>query len=268
MVRKDKMSSVPNTETRRSFSLQTYFSASVSILTAGPMLQMQWKEAPGDPKWVDLLLDFDDDYYLALSPFIWGSVARRELAFGLGGLDRVLDDIEFRLQDFKLSHNTWMHCLVVTLLQNTIHIWLDPSNVQTPITRKCRAFFTWLVNMVERGKCESWRVRDQVVSLLDLYISRDPSQLFWDRDADEPEANEMPTESLKRLGQDEDMRVRYRAVLAVARLFRHTLNSYVDSFEDSGRQRAAPLYLEVSATDTTTYEKYAFIVLLYYCLTD
>lgn len=262
VMRMDKAPSGADANTKKGASLQPYFAAALSIMTAGPMLQMQWKEAPGDPRWVDLLLDFDDDHYLVLAPFAWASVSRRELAFGLGGWDRVLDDLAYRLRGHQLSHNAEMHRLVVYLLQATTHIWLDPSNAQAPMVGNCRALFTWLVNLIEKDRCDSWRVRDQAVILMDHYMYLDPSQAFWGRDPEDMDASETPSDSLKRLAQDGDIRVRYRAAIAVARLFHHTLNSYQQDSEGLTRERAAPLYLQVSMTDTATFEKCALMLIL------
>lgn len=219
------------------------------------MLQMQWLEAPGDPRWVDMLLDFTNGAFLLLSPIVWTRVACGECAFGLGGLDRIMDDIECRLQDPELSHNPQMHSVVITFLQATMHIWIEPSVSRSSIARKARAFFTWLVNLVEKGRCESWHVRDHIVCLLDRYITLDVSQAFWDREEDEMEAKQTPKESIKQMLQDSDVRVRCRAAIAVARLFRFTQNPYQIDPNEQGKDRAAPLYLQVTMTDVATYEK-------------
>jgi len=249
------MSSASHSNQLRGSSLNTYFGVSVSLLTAGPMLQMQWLEPPGDPRWVDVLLDFTNEAFLVLSTTIWARVASGECAFGLGGLDRVMDDLEYRLQDPELSHNPRMHSVVITLLQATIHIWIDPSAARSPVARKARAFFTWLVNLVEKGRCESWHVRDHIICLLDHYIAVNPSQAFWDREEDEMEANATPKEAIKQMLQDNDVRVRCRAAIAVARLFRFTQNPYHVDQGGQQKDRAAPLYLQVTMTDVASYEK-------------
>lgn len=221
------------------------------------MLQMQWKEPAGDPSWVDLILEFDDNAYLILAPAILQSVASRQCAFGLGGLDHVLDDLHDRLRDANLAHNAEMQLLVITFLQSTLHLWLDSSVAQGSVGRKARELFAWLVNMVEKGRCESWRVRDQLVSLLDRYAASDPSQVLWvHAEEDETKPAEDPISSLKRLALDRDVRVRYRAVIGTARLFRYTLNSYQMSSADESSPKASALYVQVSLTDTAVYEKY------------
>lgn len=249
------MSSVSRSTRVGGSSVDAYLDISVSLLTAGPMLQMQWLEPLGDPRWVDMLLDFSNEAFLVLSPTVWTRVASRECAFGLGGLDRLMDDLEYRLQDPELSHSSQMHSVVISFLQATMHIWIEPSVSRSPIARKARAFFSWLVNLIVKGRCESWRVRDHVVCLLDQYVTLDPSQAFWDREEDEMEANETPKETIKMVLQDSDVRVRWRAAIAVARLFRYTQNSYQVDPSDQEKDRAAPLYLQVTMTDVATYEK-------------
>lgn len=246
----------------RSRSIRSYVSIAVSVLTAGPMLQMQWQEPPGDPQWVEILSELDDERFLVLAPALWAGIADRECSFGLGGLDRIIDDIGSRLGDEQFSHNADVHHSVVSLLDSTMHLWLASSASQGSAGAKVRQLLTWLINLVYAGICDSWRVRSRFVALLDRYVAADPAQTFWshieDDDA-EPPPRETPVDCLKRLATDRDMRVRYRGVIGTARLFQYTTTVYQASADNQGISKVTPLYLEVGLTDTAAYEQYVLL---------
>ncbi|KAF8318674.1 hypothetical protein DL93DRAFT_2164855 [Clavulina sp. PMI_390] len=254
----------PHSSEHQGFSLSFYFASSVAIISAAPILQMQWKEAPGDRKWVDLITAVDNNHFATFALLIWSSVAHGEVEFGLNGWDDVLANLSTRLRNYDLSHNTRMHRVVVELLRATTNLWLDHANSESAMAQDCHTFLSWLINMVCKGVCSSWQVRDDATVLLDRCIALDPYQSLWNARTDEPsqvdDENEIsPHRAIKTLARDGDVRVRYRGVIALSHLFQHTESIYgsdKDSHSRTSAFKVTPLYLEITNNDAGTFELY------------
>lgn len=212
----------------------------VSFLTIGPMLQMGAQGPTRDKMLVDMILNSETDAMLLLAPELFESVARGQFAFGLGDMDRLMEDLESRLLDHTYSRSEAMQLLVIHFLRSTMQLWLAPAVVHGSMGRKVRALLFWLVDMLGARKCRSWRVRDRLITLLDAYLRADTTQSFWVAGEDHEDERDVPEldarHCIQFLADDDDVRVRFRSAVACARLFL----SVSDSYENSTR-----LYQEI-----------------------
>jgi hypothetical protein len=238
----------------RSIVLQACFETSISLLTAGLKL-IQSVESLGDLNLIDILHEFENEHFLVIAPSLWASIAHKECNFEVQGIDRIMKDIQERLGNPKLSHNSQMHALVVSFLRATMDIWLEPAVMHAPAGMKARDFLSWLMGLIDKGSCQSWNVREQIVSLLDQYVGSDSRGAFWStHDDDDLEPQPNPVECLKKIAQDRDVRVRYKGAIAVARLFRAA--SEENPNNDGSLIALVPFYGEIASTQVTLFEKY------------
>ncbi|KAH7923978.1 hypothetical protein BV22DRAFT_1196306 [Leucogyrophana mollusca] len=224
----------------------------MSFLAVAPILQSSSGEPTRDKQLNELVLECPDDKFLLVGPAYLNQVRRRLLNVNVKVLDEILDKLGDLLRDYTYSQSVQLQLLATNVLSSTSHIWLQKSCAESELGENVRSLCSWISQITETKKVRSWRVRDTISRFFDWYLSQDPSLSFWPKvnhedDEDEPVAS--PATILPILGADEDIRVRFRAAVANARLF---------SIARATGREALNLYEEIRVSltrDLTNYEQ-------------
>ncbi|KAL0953735.1 hypothetical protein HGRIS_004926 [Hohenbuehelia grisea] len=199
----------------------------ISYLAAAPILQSSSGGSTRDKELTDLVVESAESHtssFLLICPIFLQQVNQRTLTLSSTGLDSLLDTMGELLNDYTHSKSETMQQLAIRLLDSTSHIWLDEQIAAGDIGNKVRQLCGWLSGAARKNKFASWRVRDTLVRFLDRSMKLDPNQSIWqavddDEDDDNQQADMLPISLLPMMGEDEDIRVRFRAAVANARLF-------------------------------------------------
>ncbi len=184
-------------------------------LSVLPVLQSSSGESTRDKPLLDILLSDDDDAFLLLAPPYLDNVRLRTLNLNVSSLEMLLNRFESLLRSYNFSHSEELQLLTIHLLHSTLHVWMPESIAGSEIGDNAGALCAWLGKVWNNGKLSSWRSRDYLTRFLDTYLSLDPTSNAWPKDRED--AN-VPSTILPELGADEDIRVRFRAATANARL--------------------------------------------------
>jgi ataxia telangiectasia mutated family protein len=204
---------------------ESYFTAisvevCFAVLTVGPMIQSKSSEPTRDKTLIDLTLDASDQHFETLGLPLFDTVRRRKLYLGLANMDKFLHRFDTLLRTHASSRRESMQLLAISFLDSTSHTWLDEKNRGEEVASKVRALCFWLTEMLAENKITSWKIRDRLVRFLDRYIRHDPLETFWKYDdGDMVDDNVLPSSILPALGDDADVRVRFRVAVLCAKLF-------------------------------------------------
>jgi len=189
---------------------------SMAFLVVVPVLQSASGDPIRDKELTEFVLSSDDNFRLVASLF-FDNVGRRLLKLSVTNLDNFLQKIGALLGQYKYSRCEKLQLFVCHFLGSTLHLWLHDS-ANGDVGEHLRTLCHWLSNMLKDNKIRSWKLRDGIARFLDKYLTHDPNQTVWSRGASEFQ-DMSPAELLPMLGADEDIRVRFRAAVANARLF-------------------------------------------------
>ncbi|KZP09916.1 hypothetical protein FIBSPDRAFT_922456 [Athelia psychrophila] len=197
-------------------SNQSIAATCTSLLSVVPVLQSLSGEPTRDKAITDLVLQCSAEKFLLLGPAYFSKVHRRVLYMSLKVLGELLEKFEGILQEYEYSRSEQLQLLVTQFLRSTLHLWkqdsADPDEVGDNIGQLCH----WLSNALHKQKIRSWRTRDVVIQFLQQYIVEDPAQSIWAGDA---ESSPPPMDLLPMLGDDRDVRIRFRIASSTAQLF-------------------------------------------------
>lgn len=195
----------------------------VNFLAVVPVLQSSSGAPTRDKELTELVLNCPDDKFLLLSPAFFGNIRRKYINIGHVVLDNFLGNFEFMLQQYQYSRSENLQYLVTEFLDSTLDQWSVEPVAGSDVGGKVRLLCRWLGNTLQGNKIRSWRTRDVVCRFLTRYIVSDPAQIIWSTplpdDEDEVDGDALPASMLPRLGADQDIRIRFRAATANARLF-------------------------------------------------
>lgn len=198
--------------------------AAIDVCVAGlveiPRLRSGVTEAHRDSGIVDMFLNGALSGVQDLGDTAFGAVARSRLHLSLRDADAILERFGSEmLPSYDHARNEKAHLTVVSFLESTMHMWLDPNAAKSDFVQKVRQLCTWLTGQMGKKKSRlSWRVRLSVAAFLQRYLSHDPSQAFWTFDEDNMSTH-LPSGYLELLGSDDDMRVRFAVATQAAWLF-------------------------------------------------
>lgn len=226
----------------------------VSFLTVVPILQSSSGEATRDTELTDFVLGSADEKFFLLAPIFLDKVRQRVLSLNINTLDNFLDKLAPLLESYAYSRSERAQLLVTQFLHSTLPIWLQKSVATTDVGHRIRQLTGWLSGILRSKKIRYWRVRDAIIRFLDEYLTLDPRQEIWslpdddDDGIDTFEFKQQPAAILPFLGADEDIRVRFRAGVANARLF---------SIARQIGQDVEGVYVDVKERLTREMDKYA-----------
>ncbi|KZT27904.1 hypothetical protein NEOLEDRAFT_1059985 [Neolentinus lepideus HHB14362 ss-1] len=218
------------------------------VLAMAPMLQSPSHECTRDKELSDIFLDSGHAQFLAFSGPYFYNVRSKTLNITVPILDKFLDKFGELLVQYHYSRSEDLQVLAVEFLDSTSHVWLSRSeealppedgNVACNVIELCR----WLRNTLKDGKIRSWKTRDRLARFFDRYVAQDPQQAFWKSQPPDEEEEEtvdiLPAAIIPTLGSDADVRVRFRASVLNARLFRV---AYLNNYDP------LPLYSSITAS--------------------
>jgi serine-protein kinase ATM len=215
-----------STETRQADDIGTnrcIAEICMSFLTVVPILQSSSGEPTRDAELTDFVLGCVDEKFFLLAPIFLDNVRQRTLNLNVNTLDNFLDKLAPLLGTYIYSRSERLQLLVTQFLHSTLPIWLQKSVATTDVGHHIRQLTAWLSEIVRNKKIRYWRVRDSIIRFLDDYLALDPRQEIWtlfdDDDGVGTSEFQQPVAILPFLGADEDIRVRFRAGVANARLF-------------------------------------------------
>ncbi|TFK51797.1 hypothetical protein OE88DRAFT_1658419 [Heliocybe sulcata] len=204
----------------------------VLVLGMAPMLQSPGYESTRDKELSDIFVDSGDVEFLAYSTSYFSSIRSGILNVSAPVLETLLVKLGELLSQYHYSRSENLQVLAIEFLDSTSHIWLDGSDEgisaeQGGVASKVVELCQWLRDTLANDQIRPWKTRDRLACFFDRYILQDPQQAFWKAHAPQEPASMLPTALMPTLGADDDVRVRFRASILNARLFRFAyLNKY------------------------------------------
>ncbi|TFY62114.1 hypothetical protein EVJ58_g4067 [Rhodofomes roseus] len=190
-----------------------------------------------DKDLANLVLESDDSRFLDMASVYFNIIKSGMMSISTSSMEQFLERFGELWPQYDYGRNDRLQHLSLHFLHSTMTHWLDHA---TPVSicDAIRELWTRLAAKLLCGKMTSWKTRDAFISLLDASLLHDPREQFWS-DASDAEDNDpgymsdagqdasenvgatslLPASILPRLGADVDIRVRFRASAAVARMF-------------------------------------------------
>ncbi|EJF64038.1 hypothetical protein DICSQDRAFT_178565 [Dichomitus squalens LYAD-421 SS1] len=247
--------------------------ACVTALAVVPILQSSSGEPTRDRALTDLVLQAPVDQFLVLGPAYCEQVGRRTLNLSTSILEGLFTQLELACGPYAYSHSEETHLLIVKVLDKTSHVWMEPTIAASAVGQRARLCCWNLVDTLQlkrvRGtlrRCSnrrSWRVIDAIIRFLDGYLAKDPSQEIWVMPTDEsgtPDESELPAAVLPALGNDDDIRIRFRIAATSPRLL--TVGRLAK------RDLMYEVYHEIHKNLSTQQENYESILTRLLCLSN
>lgn len=191
----------------------------ISALSMLPVLQSWSGESTRDKDLLELLLECEGQDLLVLGPSFLHHVQRRTLNFSTSSFSSLLEKVGDILSEYQWSRSEGLTSFIIHLLQSTMHIWISKPVAEGEVGDQVRALCHWLAGVLEKeeGGARSWSCRDSLVRFFDQYLEQDPSEDVW-MDFGQSEVEVSPSSLLPNFGNDDDIRVRFRAATANARM--------------------------------------------------
>ena len=193
----------------------------MTVLAVVPILQSSSGESTRDRALADLVLESESHEFLTLGPAYCEQVGRRTLNLSTATLKALLEKLMELSKKYSYQGNEETLLLVVNTLDRTSHVWMDPTVATSEAGGRARTFAWETIDRLLERSQRSWRVTDAIIRFLDRYLTKDPSQEIWAmpfQQADSPEEDQFPAAVLPTLGNDDDIRVRFRIAATSPRL--------------------------------------------------
>ena len=184
-------------------------------------MQSSSGEPTRDRALTDLVLKASPDEFLILGHAYCEQIGRRTLNLSVSTLEGLLDQLNEVCTPYAYQHSEDTLLLVVQLLDKTSHVWMDPSVAVGLAGQTARSYCWRMVHRLNLRSQRSWRVIDAIIRFLDGYLTKDPSQELWTmpvEDCDVPDESQLPAAALPTLGNDDDIRIRFRVAATSPRL--------------------------------------------------
>ncbi|KAI0766627.1 hypothetical protein BD413DRAFT_717411, partial [Trametes elegans] len=211
---------------QREASISTYNGhiarACVSALVIVPILQSSSGEPARDVELWDLVLGCDFAQFLVLAPPCLEQVQRKRLHLSRPQLKDLLGQLKELMMTYEYSHQEEAQLFLVKMLVSTLHLWCNSTAADTDVSAEARFYCSQCIRRLQVAHRPSWRLRDAIIRFLDDYLVHDPKQEIWalpDADNHVPEPQDMPAAVLPTLGDDDDIRIRFRLAVINTRLF-------------------------------------------------
>ncbi|RPD76341.1 hypothetical protein L226DRAFT_505666 [Lentinus tigrinus ALCF2SS1-7] len=196
----------------------------ITALAVVPILQSSSGEATRDRALTDLILGSDPDEFLLLAPSYCEQIRHRTLNISPNNLEKLLEKLIDICDPYAYKNRVDTRLLVVRILDATSHVWMHPTNVPSPLGELARGYCQQTVGLLRARSQRCWQVQDAIIRFLDGYLAKDPEQTIWQMPVDDaspnPNLEDLPSEVLPALGNDVDIRIRFRMAATSPRLFR------------------------------------------------
>lgn len=235
-----------------------------------PMLQSISGQPTRDKDLADMVLCSDDSRLMDMASAYFSVVRTGALSVSNANMAVFLKLLRELWAQYAYAREERFHRLTLLFLHSTMTQWMDPATPDD-ICESTRDLWKLVVekSLLPKRKMTSWRGRDDVVRFLDANLALDPEEGFWapianylvnvgpssitPQDDAEPRAiNLLPASVLPTLGSDVDIRVRFRASAASARMFARASKL---------EQNPSTLYTDVLSYLTS--DEHAYVTLLY-----
>ena len=202
----------------------------MTTLAAVPIMQSISGQPMRDKDLADLVLDSDDARLLGMASAYFSIVKSGTLLVSNSNMVAFSKLLREFWGQYAYARDDQFHRLTLLFLHSTMKQWTD-SATPDDICQSVRDLWRLVVekSLLPKRKMTSWRGRDDVVRFLDANLTLDPEEAFWapivDRSSTPQGDTEartialLPASMLPTLGNDVDIRVRFRASAASARMF-------------------------------------------------
>jgi serine-protein kinase ATM len=190
-------------------SLRSVTDTCVTALATLPMLHS--REPTRDKKFTDWIANANPESLFAALPSWMNSVRELTFTVSTSALASIFARFDELLRTYNYRYNDVVRILVTRLLQFTLPIWID----HTTAISEARELAQKLADRLLKASRDhpSWRNRDAILNFLGEYVMRDPTYSTW-----LPGLDILPHKLVTEFGANDDIRVRFRAATASARL--------------------------------------------------
>ncbi|KAI0330904.1 hypothetical protein GY45DRAFT_1323035 [Cubamyces sp. BRFM 1775] len=194
--------------------------ACVTALVMVPILQSSTGYTR-NKELVELLVDCEPTEFLTLAPSCLERIQRQQLYLSSTTLEQLLAQLDPLCQEYAFKYSENAQLLLVQALAATAPLWQD--RYADSLAGERARFLSWQCTSKLLSKNNrSWRVRDAIIRFFDEYLIADPAQKSWTKPSQQhkiPTPEELPAAVLPTLGDDNDIRVRFRIAATSPHLF-------------------------------------------------
>jgi ataxia telangiectasia mutated family protein len=198
----------------------------ISSLAVIPVLESSSGEPTRDKELTELVLKCSDERFFLAARVFFTHVRQRILSLSPNGLQNFLDKFSSLVtSNYTYGRREEVLLLLIHFLRSTLRVWLQDNIYHTETGKNVSDLLHWLSHLIKNKTARSWRVRDAITVFFDDYLSQDPTQKFWRSGDDSSEGPDfepsdiLPATLIPHIAADDDIRVRFRAAVANARLF-------------------------------------------------
>lgn len=209
----------------------------MATLAIVPSLQSISGQSTRDKDLAEIVLESADSRLLGMASAYFTIVKAGTLSVSNPNLATFLNLLLELWEQYAYARDEEFHRLTLLFLHSTMNQWMDPATPDD-ICTSVRDLWKLVVekSLLPKRRMTSWRGRDDVVCFLDASLTLDPEEGFWapiahdvviqgpgsatpQDDAEPTIITLLPASVLPTLGSDVDIRVRFRASAAAARMF-------------------------------------------------
>ncbi|KAK4049560.1 Serine/threonine-protein kinase tel1 [Microbotryomycetes sp. JL201] len=194
------------------------------------------KTAVRIPQVVSALEDVEGKVAISIIETILAAVRDGLVTLSLSAADTILTHMgEQLLPRYAFARDERLVVLGLRFLETIAESWILPvdSGAADELFTHARQLCAWYISALHARILASWRVRLHLIAFLDVYLSFDRTQEFWDVDGIAYRASDgpaiLPTAILPSMLQDVDFRVRFRAATSAPALFTFMYENALDS---------------------------------------
>ncbi|KAK0188952.1 hypothetical protein F5146DRAFT_1204581 [Armillaria mellea] len=198
----------------------------MSFLATVPILQSSSGEPTRDAELTDIVLKCQEDHsdrFIFLCSVLGRKFRCKTLHLGVEVLRNFLDGIADLSNKYPYTRDEKYQLLVGHFLESILVIWIPIYEGKGPSSETGGQLLSQMALALKAGNIKSWKVRDTLARLYDRFVVENPSLSGWpfyEGEEDDPDKTVVsPDTLLPLMGEDVDVRVRFRAAVANAHLF-------------------------------------------------
>lgn len=214
-------SSIPtsNSPATDASALQKLHEIYIPMLTRGPRFQSSEAMSTKDRALMECVAKAartQQDWFLMVAPIVFEEIHSENLSCDPKQMSTLLVGIGNLSSTLEHTGCPNVTVLAIQLLHSTLNLWAR-SHPLCDLDETHSKIMVGLPSLVKLSVQElsAWKVRDAFVQFLEAYVSTDPSESLWRGDRT---LRERPLSILKVMVRDRDVRVRYRAAIAMPRV--------------------------------------------------
>lgn len=194
------------------------FSIAVRALINPAYFHCDMQNPTKDVDIYNILLDSEDMSTYILAKVVFELVEEQHLSLTLKALESLVEIVTDLLRIYVYKRLPVTRFLVYQLLSATLYTWADEDGMTSEAGALLLPLWYWCTDAVSEGRCNDWRDRHRVLSLLSDFLRRDPSELCWCEEDLGSQERHGPAAVMMTMIEDSDVRVRIKAATSVPRL--------------------------------------------------